>query len=982
MISLFHRRIVCALTLIALSAIGSTGALFAQSPTASISGTVSDSSKAVIRGARVVVTPGGVVTITNGTGQFTVTGLAPGMYTISITSTGFRTLTESVTLSAGQAMTLSAVLQVGSANEEVVVTAQAGPQQTMAQAVNEEITSANIVNVLPDTEIVALPNANIADAVGRMPGVTLQRNEGEGEYVQVRGLDPRLTNITIDGVTVPAPEVAIQQVDLSTIPDDMVESIVLNKTLSANQDADGIGGSVNLVTKTAAARPFASMETTMGYTPIEDTRYMGKVDATAGMRFGANQRWGLIGGLEYDYNGRGINDIEPNPILDPDGSATPDFNKITLREYRYDRFRWGGTSTLDYKVSEHSTIALHFMLSDLKDWGDKWYYEIDTDNPPSYYESLRRPDLAIGSLNLDGNHIFKNSWIHWGSAISRSRELNAGGNPEADFAPTSAALGNLSFPAANANGNLPTQAACTFNPNAQYDVYRPQWSSNCMVASSPTYNLSNYGMTQFITTTGQAVELNLQEWAGMGFNYHLGGLSSTFEFGGEFRNTHAFQYAWTPTYNTPLDTNGNPTVLASMFQTGFADPHYYNGSYHNGPFTDYYKMQAYVAANPGLFPLSEALTHFGSDPANFDLIQRISAGYAMNTVDWPKFRLQTGLRFEGTQVHGLGYYVNPAAGPYGNGTDSASGNGNWIGTTPETSSQSYIDPLPSIQARWRVASLTAIRAVYSRGISRPNPYDLVPYILDNGAGSVPRYSIGNPSEQPTHANNYDLLLEQELRPFGVIQAGYFYKQLYDPIISVYVPYTTINPDGFPDLAQQDQNANSASVSGLEFSWQQRLSTLPGALSGLNMMANYSYADSHTNGIAGRTDSPSLIGTARNAFNIEPGYMLGRYDAHMGISFNGPNNNAYQWYNNQADPSNDSAGPPNGPNGDNFFYAHLQVDAQLGARIWRGLLLHVDGLNMTNEVFGFYNGQAKYMTQREYYKPTYSASLRWTSGSEH
>jgi TonB-dependent receptor len=967
--------LVCSALLLAAHAV--TPVALAQAAKASISGTVSDVSKAVIPDARVVASPGNFVTTSNGTGNFSISGLAPGTYTVTITAPGFTPLTYTVTLKAGETQTQSLVLQVGSATEQVVVTAGSGPTQTMTQAVNQEITSANILNVLPETEIVALPNANIADAVGRMPGVTLQRNEGEGEYVQVRGLDPRLTNITIDGVTVPAPEVAIQQVDLSTIPDDMVQSIELNKTLSANQDADGIGGSVNLVTKTASARPYFSAETTMGYTPIENTRYVGKVDTTAGMRFGAAQRWGVIGGAEYDYNGRGINDIEPNPILDPDGSATPDYNKMTLRDYRYQRLRWGGTSSVDYKVSEHSTLALHFLLSDLKDWGDKWYYEVHTDHAPSFYESLRRPDLAVGSLSLDGNHIFKNSWVHWGTAVSRSRELNAGGNPEADFAPTSNALNNASFPAGG-DSNAANPTTCAYNPGAQPGVYLPHWSANCTLGSSPMFDLSNYGMTQFITTTGQAVELNLEEWAGMGFNYHLGGLSSTFEFGGEFRNSHAFQYAYTPTYDTPADANGNPTILASLFQTGFADPHYYSGNYHNGPFTDYYRMQAYVAANQGMFPLDEALTHEGSDSANFDLIQRISAGYVMNTIDWPKFRLQTGLRFEATQVHASGFYVNPQAGPNGDGLDN---NGNWIGTTAENTSQSYVVPLPSVQARWQLANLTAIRAVYARGISRPNPYDLVPYILDNGYGSVPRYAIGNPNEQPTHANNYDVLLEQELRPFGVVQTGYFYKQLYDPIISVYIPYSTDNPDGFPDLAQQDQNARNASVWGLEFSWQQRLNSLPGALRGLGMMANYSYADSHTNGITGRTDSPPLIGTARNAFNIEPSYELGRYEVHTGISYNGANDNAYQWYNNQVDPSNDSAGPANGPNGDNYFYPHLQVDAQVGARLWHGLQLHVDGLNLTNEVFGFYNGSPQYMTQREYYKPTYSASLRWTSGAE-
>jgi TonB-dependent receptor len=979
MLKFFRRSILslaCALMIFAHAA------LDGQSQKASISGHVTDSSNAIIRGARVLAVPGNIVATTNEQGEFTISGLAPGTYTLTGNSAGFAQAVRSVTLVAGQSASVEIVLEIGSNVEQIEVTAESG--QTMAQAVNEEITSPNILNVMPESEIIALPNANVADAVGRMPGVTLQRDEGEGVYIQVRGLDPRLTNVTIDGVTTPAPEVAIRQVNLATIPSDMVQSIELNKTLSANQDADGIGGSVNLVTKTAGERPFLGVESTMGYTPIEDTRYMGKVDATAGMRFGATKRWGVIGGVEYDYNGRGINDIEPNPELNPDGSTTPYYNKVTLREYRYSRLRWGGTSSLDYKVDEHTSLKAHFMLSDFKDWGDKWYYEIKANNPGSaaFYESLRRPDLAVGTFSLDGDHVYNNLWIHWGSAVSRSRELNSGGNPEIDWAPTSAALGQ-------SGSGVPSQPGSTLIPSCPYagtstSRYLPQWGSACMVADSPMYNLNNYAMTQFITTTGQAVELNLQEWGGVGISYHLGSRPATLEFGGEFRNSHGFQYAWTPTYlpsdvNAGGDANGNPyMIVATQFQSGFRDPDYYSGNYHNGPFTDYYKQYEYFSANPSQFVLNEALTHFGSDSNNFDLIERIEAGYIMNTINWSRFHLQTGLRLEATQVHASGFSVNPTAGPNGDGLDN---NGNWVGTTPTSSSATYIDPLPSIQGRWQVAPLTAIRAVYSRGISRPNPYDLVPYLLDNGAGSVPRYSIGNPNEQPSHANNYDLLLEQELRPFGVIQAGFFYKQLIDPIVSVYVPYTTINPDGSPDLAAQNINANSASVYGLEFSWQQQLKSLPGALRGLGILANYAYTGSHTNGILGRTDSPPLIGQARHAFNIEPAYELNRFFTHLGISYNGANDNAYQYFNNQADPSNDSAGPPNGPNGDNYFYPHLQIDAQAGARLYRGLNLVFNGLNLTNEVFGFYNGSPQYMTQREYYKPTYSASLRWVSGRE-
>ena len=949
---------------LALLVAGSLSALQAQAQTASINGTVTDASKGVVQGARVVVTPGNAVVTTNSAGQFTMAGLAPGIYTVTITAAGYAPLTQGVSLSAGQAAPFSAVLQVGTASEQVVVSAGVGPVQTTTQAINEEITSANIVNVMPLAEIRALPNANIADAAGRLPGVTLQRNEGQGEYVQVRGLDPRLTNVTVDGVTLPAPEVAISQVDLTTIPDNMVQSIVINKTLSANQDADGIAGSVNLVTKTAGTQPYFSAESTMGFTPIQNTRYVGKVSTTAGMRFGADKRWGLIGGFEADYNGGGIDNIQPSPDINPDGSTTPYYDNDTQRMYRFNEQRWGVTSTLDYKMSPKTTVALHFLLSDFRDWLDKWYYQIGP--KAKFYQSDQVRTPEIGSLILDGSHILKNSWIHWGSAVSRSREVNAGGDPVAEWSPSSALK---KFDEANCNYiGTPTS------------IYRPMWSSVCMFPNpnpaDDTFNPRNYTLSEFRTTSGQAVELNLQEWAGMGFNYHLGGLSSTFEFGGEFRNSHAFEYAYTPYY----DYSGSATV--ATFQSGFTDPHYYDGTYHNGPFTSWDKLNAYFHANPQLFTLDIGETAENSDSANFDLIERISAGYVMNTIDWPKFRLQTGFRTEGTQVRALGYYVS---------TDA---NGNWLGTTPETTTQSYVLPLPSVQARWQIASLTAIRAVYSRGVARPNPYDLVPYILDNGPDTLPRYTIGNPSERPTHANNYDLLLEQELRPFGVIQTGYFYKQLSDPIVSVYSACTiagslcnfaggNTNPDdnNAPYVAQQNINAGNASVWGLEFSWQQRLSTLPGALRGLGMMANYSYADSHTNRIPGRTDSPSLIGTARNAFNIEPSYEYGRFQLHTGISYNGANDNAYQWFNNQPDPANNTPGPSNGPLGDNFFYPHLQVDAQAGARLWRGLQLHVDGLNLTNEVFGFYDGQPQYMTQREYYKPSYSASLRWTSGAE-
>src|SRR5208283_3857098 len=123
---------------------------------------------------------------------------------------------------------------------------------------------------------------------GRLPSVTLERDEGEGKYVQIRGTEPRLNNLTIDGVVVPSPEASVRQVKLDTIPADIVEAVEINKTLSARQDADAIGGSVNLVTKSAGELPTLSLEAIGGFTPIVNTRYVGQLNGTVGQRFLAN----------------------------------------------------------------------------------------------------------------------------------------------------------------------------------------------------------------------------------------------------------------------------------------------------------------------------------------------------------------------------------------------------------------------------------------------------------------------------------------------------------------------------------------------------------------------------------------------------------------------------------------------------------------------------------------------------------------------
>jgi TonB-dependent receptor len=946
----------------------------AQHNTGMISGRAMDKQGAVLRGARLKVEPGGIIGATDAQGEFNVIGLAPGNYTLTISYVGFSNFSQQVKVTSGQTTRVDAQLNVAAQGEEITVVADAYGQ---AEAINEQRTSDNILDVMPEGVIQSLPNENIADVVGRMPGVSLERDEGEGKYVQVRGTEPRLNNTTVDGVEIPAPEDNVRQFKLDTIPADIVESVEVNKTLSANQDADAIGGTVNLVTKKAGDIPTLKFEGIGGWTPIENTRYIGLLSATLGQRFGHDKRFGALFSGSYDYNGRGIDDIEPQPDL---GQVVPYYDSMDVREYRYKRYRYGFGGSFDYKLRDPASgLYLHYFDSDFKDYGDKWVYTLNDGGAPQFSTSSRLPDYGIRSVAIGGKHVFSDSWLSWEISAARSRELAAAGNPGATF----------SF-----NPNNPF--VCNYDQAATTNFHLPQWDPACLAPGSPALDPTQYYISEYDATQGNTSQVNLQGAVSYAHNYHVGSHFSTFEFGFKLRNAHKGQNAYSPTYDemfvsgqnpqfsyNPCDPTNGPTIITtcqmSQVLNRFTNPHYYFGAYNLGPVTNYESIVYHLAGlQPTYLALDQPATTFGSVSSNFDYTERISAAYAMNTIEFGRFRLQTGLRIEATQLNILGFLV----------TNNATSTQSTV--TPEPATGWYWSPLPSVQLKYHLTDNDDVRAVYARAISRPNPYDMVPYVTEDSSKNPLQISVGNPNLKPEHANDYDLLYEHYLKPYGEFQAGFFYKQLARPIYYLNDPFYegTQYPQFHGDQFAYIINGVNAKLYGVEFAYIQHLGFLPGALSGFGISANFSKTGSTAGAIPLRTDDPALQRQTPTMWNLSPSYDHGRFSARLGATYNSASIYQYQWQNctetqvknsSCEDPS--SLGPA-GPAGDNYLYAHLQVDAQASFRVQKSLTVLWQGLNLTNMVFGFYDGSPWYVTQREYYKPTYSFGLRWEPRREY
>jgi len=914
-----------------------------QAGKGTLTGKVTDSSGAVLQGARVTLQPSLASAVSDAQGNFLLANIKAGTYTVTTSYVGFTPSVTSVVVRDGQTTPCNVALTVGSASQRVEVFANVGGD---AGAIDEQRISENILNVETDTQIQALPNANIADAVGRMPGVTLQRNEGEGQYVQIRGTEPRLSNTTIDGVVVPGPDPQVRQVDLDTIPADLVGSVAINKTLSANQDGDAIGGSVDLRIKQATSdKPTLTFEGQDGYTPIENGRKVFLIASSAGFRFGPTgsqgKKWGLMLSYSYDYNGRGIDDVEPAPDIYPSGPTEGQtlYDKISVREYLYDRTRYGFAGALDYKASDSSDLYLHGLFSNFRDYGEKYEYDFKNSGGSSFHTSVRRPNLQVADLALGGNQVFTHTFAHYQIAFAHSRFGGAAGNPGADF------------------GSVAANPDCAYSPSTTVSQYRPQFT--CDRAGDEATDPTQYQLSDINETSGQATQLNLQAGGAYGINYHLGTHASTFEFGGQFRNEHKGQDAYSPTYDwnaLPSSEQPSQTAPESQFLSNFQNRHFYGGSYYLPPVTNFAEITAYLS-QAGAPPLDVAATHQASDAANYNLQERVSAGYIMNTIEFAsRFHLQTGLRIEGTQTSDTGYLVVTNA------------DGSYCGTTPEQGSGSYVNPLPSVQLRYSVDGSSNIRAVYGRGISRPDPYQLVPYVvLTKGGGSTGQdlINIGNPSLVAEHANDYDLLYERYLPAVGMIEAGYFYKQITKPI---YLDNTIVPAAGSPlsqtyagDQVQQEVNGDHAYVQGVEVAYQQHLTSLPGVLSGARINANFTFTSSKNYNLINRSDTPQLVGQAPFSWNISPAYATKRALVTLGVSHNGSNIYAYQFQ---------STGPgavpygPAGPFGDQFFYSHTQVDAKASYYLGKGFTVEAIGENMNNEVFGFYSGNPQFDNQRE------------------
>ena len=232
-----------------------------------LTGVITDSlSKEYLIGANVYLPGtafGGVADIN---GKFRIMNIPDGSYTVRISYIGYATKFIPVSFSNKTDVNLTVQLQSeGVVGEEVVITAQ---RKGQVAAINQQISSQVMVNVVSADRIKELPDANAAEAVGRLPGISLIRSAGEASKIVIRGLEPKMNAITVNGIKIPSTSTTDRSVDLSMVSSESLEGIEVFKATTPDMDAEAVGGVVNLKIKKAPEEQKMQLKLSPGYNQL------------------------------------------------------------------------------------------------------------------------------------------------------------------------------------------------------------------------------------------------------------------------------------------------------------------------------------------------------------------------------------------------------------------------------------------------------------------------------------------------------------------------------------------------------------------------------------------------------------------------------------------------------------------------------------------------------------------------------------------
>lgn len=805
----------------------------AQKQSRLVKGVVSDAlNKSKLSGASVKVAGTNKGAVTDVNGEFRLF-LAQGENTLNISYLGYRDSTMTLNDASDGLLDIS----LSSASEQLTNVIVSGQLQGQAKALNQQKNADAILNIVSADQIGRFPDPNAAEAIQRIPGVNIERDQGEGRYVFIRGLAPQFTNINVNGEQIPSPEADVRYVALDAIPSDQLASIEVYKTLTPDMDGDAVGGSVNLVTRTALSQTGrVNGSIVSGYNALmKQPNVQGQLQLEK--RFLKNKLGVMLNSNYYH-----------NHLASDNWERALDDNELELRDYELVRTRTAFSSTVDYSFNTRNEIYFRTLYSRFTDreWRRRYVF-IPDDEEIEKLTKDRFESQSIQTYNFGGKHSFSGFFLNYEAQYSEGTQATPYDHEVGFVAGLPSTI--------NYGTDYPLIQSAGFTENSNYE-----------------FDGAEFGNTL-------AKDRNITGKFLVGVPYKVGRSNGVFKFGAKYRSKKKNYTIVNDAYESE---GGVPTL--DNFDEGPVKDKFLDGRYSIGRPLNVTAFNSFFNQQPGLFELSVEDKAINEALEAFDANEKVTAGFIMARQQFSKLMVLAGMRYEKTDVD------------YRSKDVLINAEGDLQEIKDVTGSSSYDFLLPQAQFRYELNRFTNIRGSATFSYARPNFSEIIPSQEINAEDNIA--TIGNASLKPNSAFNADLMFEHYFGNVGIVSAGVFHKRLKDFIYRKVIFNSNYPLTGTPVFTGMDivqsQNGNDADLTGLELVFQRKMDFLPGFMKNMSIYANYTYTHSEAE-IQDRTADATnpnatekfrLPGQAKSVGNFALAYESNRLILRLSANLNG------------------------------------------------------------------------------------------------
>lgn len=903
-------------------------------------------------------------------GNYSITGVPEGSYTLRVTYVGYSDYSNSVTVGSDP---VNENVQLNVSYVAMDAVNVSGLAQGQAKALSLQRSAGNIKNIVSSEMIERFPDQNVADAIQRLPGVALETDHGEGRYVQIRGAEAQLNTTTLNGIRIPSPEDTERIVSLDVIPSFLLGSIELSKAITPDMDGDAIGGSVNLITKNG----FDYDGRTINLKVAGGQRTMrGKNTGMAALNYAdqlMNNRLGLIISGSYENNDMHTDNIEMEwddkyeyvtdvvdseedetyVVEESDGIILTD---LQLRNYNLSRERMGITGNLDYKLNANSKLYVRTMWNRYTDFEERdrlrfrFDKSVDEEEPGSGYDpadglavSLARieRDLKsrtsisyINSYTFGGQHQFGKIGVDYSYTISHAEELRT---------PST----NITFEVKDVNWDYeysdehyPTMSNFTDDDGGEFD---PDDASNYELdeiellgkyfpnAKDPDGNLA--------TDDDQIMTFNVS------MDLSVGPLSGKVKAGVKLSSKEKVSDR---TGNELWGWDGENDFFMTDFNKDIDGNDFMDGNYTHTLGIDVDKIHNYMVANIDSFEILPVYEDVFFETWNAK--EDLTAFYGMADMRMGNINIIAGARMENasteyTSWNGDIEEIEDAEGTYEESLALL---------TAVTKTADHSVALPMFHVKYGINDNMFARLAYTETMARPNYGSLVPYVLAEDEEA----EAGNPELIPAHSKNIDFMFEYYVGPLGIVSFGYFTKDIADYFYVGVFENLEVQGKVYEEV-KMPTNGEGATLSGWEINVQQQLSFLPGPLSGLGVYANYTSTTSEADYGTDR-EKTTLPGQAGNTGNFSLSYETKKLSARLSYAL-----------------SDKYIVEVGGDADEDVYYEPAnRIDISLSYDPMANLTILADLMNVNNAPLGYFQGSESTPIQRELYGPSFRMGLQY------